>query len=100
MVNDIGWEIDQNSKISVDWFKKNKDYFQFFGRDIETLLAKTKIAHSRRVFCLPEKDKKKITLKDLDKGLEIYLRNDDIKNRRDEKDEGRTRFCSRISCCL
>lgn len=86
MVNDIGWEIEQNSKISADWFKKNKDYFQFFGRDIETLLAKTKIAHSRRVFCLPEKDKKKITLKDLDKGLEIYLRNDDIKNRKDEKE--------------
>ena len=62
------------------------DYFQFFGRDIEILLAKTKIAHSRRVFCLPEKDKKKITLKDLDKGLEIFLRNDDIKNRKNEKE--------------
>lgn len=86
MVNEIGWEIEENSKISVDWFKKNKDYFHFFGRDIETLLSKTKIAHSRRVFCLPEKDKKKIILKDLDKGLEIYLRNDDIKNRRDEKE--------------
>jgi SpoVK/Ycf46/Vps4 family AAA+-type ATPase len=81
MVNDIGWEIEQNSKISVDWFKKNKDYFQFFARDIETLLSKTKIAHSRRVFCIHEKYKKKLILKDLDKGLEIYLRNDDIKNR-------------------
>lgn len=86
MINDIGWEVDQNSKITSDWFKKNKDYFQFFGRDIETLLAKTKIAHSRRVFCLPEKDKKKISIKDLDKGLEIFLRNDDIKNRKDEKE--------------
>jgi len=86
MINDIGWEIDENTKISADWFKKNMDYFQFFGRDIEILLAKTKIAHSRRVFCLPEKDKKKITLKDLDKGLEIFLRNDDIKNRKNEKE--------------
>lgn len=86
MVNDIGWEIDTDSKITTDWFNKNKDYFQFYGRDIETLLAKTKIAHSRRVFCLPEKDKKKINLKDLDKGLEIFLRNDDIKNRKDEKE--------------
>ena len=86
MVKDIGWEIDLNSKINVDWFKKNKDYFQFFGRDIETLLAKTKIAHSRRVFCLPETDKKKINLKDLDKGLEIFLKNDDIKSRKEEKD--------------
>lgn len=86
MINDIGWEIDENTKISADWFKKNMDYFQFFGRDIEILLSKTKIAHSRRVFCLPEKDKKKITLKDLDKGLEIFLRNDDIKNRKNEKE--------------
>jgi len=86
MVNDIGWELDSNSKITIDWFKKNKDYFQFFGRDIETLLVKTKIAHGRRVFCLPEKDKKKINIKDLDKGLEIFLKNDDIKNRKDEKE--------------
>lgn len=86
MVKDIGWEIDADSKITVDWFKKNKDYFQFFGRDIEALLSKTKIAHSRRVFCLPENNKKKINLKDLDKGLENFLRNDDIKNRKDEKE--------------
>ena len=88
MVNDIGWEITplENLKITTEWFNKNKDYFQFFGRDIETLLAKTKIAHSRRVFCLPETDKKKITLTDLDKGLEIFIKNDDIKNRKDEKE--------------
>lgn len=86
MIKDIGWEIETEIKIMNDWFKKNKDYFQFSGRDIETLLTKIKIAHSRRVFCLPEKDKKKINLKDLDKGLEIFLKNDDIKNRKVEKE--------------
>ena len=85
-VNDIGWELDTDSKITVDWFKKNKDYFKFYGRDIETVLAKTKIAHSKRVFCRPESEKKKITLKDLDKGFEIYLKNDDVKNRKDEQE--------------
>jgi SpoVK/Ycf46/Vps4 family AAA+-type ATPase len=85
-VKDIGWDLDTNSKITVDWFKKNKDYFKFYGRDIETILAKTKIAHSRRVFCKPENEKKKINLKDLDKGLEIYLRNDDVKERKDKRD--------------
>ena len=83
-VKDIGWEIDTDSKITVEWFKKNKDYFKFYGRDIETILAKTKIAHSRRVFCRPESEKKKINQKDLDKGLEIYLKNEDIKNRKDK----------------
>jgi hypothetical protein len=89
MVKCIGWEIDAETKINVEWFKKNKDYFQFFGRDIETLLSKTKIAHSRRVFCLPETNKRRITLKDLEKGFEIFLKNEDVKNRRDEKEQKR-----------
>jgi SpoVK/Ycf46/Vps4 family AAA+-type ATPase len=84
-IKDIGWELDENSKITVDWFKKNIEYFKFFGRDIETILAKTKIAHSKRVFCKPENEKKKINIKDLDKGLEIYLKNENIKNRKEEE---------------
>jgi SpoVK/Ycf46/Vps4 family AAA+-type ATPase len=83
-VKDIGWEMDEKSNINTDWFKKNKDYLKFYGRDIETILAKTKIAHSKRVFCKPENEKRKIILKDLDKGFEIYLKNSDVKNRRDE----------------
>jgi SpoVK/Ycf46/Vps4 family AAA+-type ATPase len=83
-VKDIEWKIDEKSNISVDWFKKNKDYFKFYGRDIETLLAKCKIAHSKRVFCLPEIEKKKLVLKDLEKGLEIYIKNEEIKTRKDE----------------
>ena len=67
----------------VKLIQKNKDYFPFFGRDIETLLAKVKIAHSKRVFFKPETEKKKITIKDLEKGFELYLKNDDIKNRKD-----------------
>ncbi len=84
MVKDIGWDIAENSQISVEWFKKNKDYFKFYGRDIETILAKTKIAHSRRVFCKSDNDKRKITLKDLDKGFELYLKNEEVKSRRDD----------------
>jgi len=83
-IQSIGWEIKENSKITVDWFIKNKDYFKFYGRDIETLISKTKIAHSRRVFCDSECDKRKIILKDLDKGFEMYLKNEDVKNRKDE----------------
>ena len=81
-VKDIGWELHEESKITTDFFKKNYDYFRFFGRDIETVLAKTKIVHSKRVFCKPNSEKKKITLRDLEKGFELYLKNDDIKNRK------------------
>jgi len=79
-VKDYGWEMDENSKISSEWFNKNKDYIKFYGRDIETILAKTKIAHSRRIFGKSENEKRKINLKDLDKGFEIYLKNNDAKN--------------------
>jgi SpoVK/Ycf46/Vps4 family AAA+-type ATPase len=96
-VDDIGWKIyvdemnanssnSKTKKIDVEWFEKNKDIFKFYGRDIETLLSKTKIAHSRRVFCLPENEKKIITIEDLDKGFEIYLKNDDIKKKKEAED--------------
>lgn len=84
-VNDIEWTFDTDSKINVEWFKKNLDYFKFFGRDMETLLAKTKITHSKRVFCKPENEKKKITLCDLNKGFELYLKNNDVKNRKESE---------------
>lgn len=83
-VNDIGWTIE-DSKINVEWFKKNMDYFKFFGRDMETLLAKTKIAHGKRVFCKPEIERKKLNLADLNKGFELYLKNDDVKNRKENE---------------
>ena len=77
-IADISWK---SYKIKDNWFEKNMNYFSFFGRDMETLLAKVKIAHSRRVFCLSNDKKKQITLDDLNKGFDIFLNNDDVKNR-------------------
>jgi hypothetical protein len=82
-VNDGGWYLSNNSGINVQWFEKHKSHFKFYGRDIETLFAKTKIAHSRRVFCLDASVKKHLTLKDLEEGLKIYLKN----NENNEKDK-------------
>jgi SpoVK/Ycf46/Vps4 family AAA+-type ATPase len=86
-VNDIEWSIcenDKGNKITPLWFEKNKSSFKCFGRDIECLLAKTKIAHSKRVFCKDIKYKKKLILEDLDNGLEFFLRNKDLQNSRDD----------------
>ena len=87
-INDIGWVIheDSKSKINPDWFAKNKDYFKFFGRDIETFLAKTKIVHSRRVFCKNDFEKKKITIEDMEKGLLFFLNNNESKNRKESEE--------------
>ena len=81
-VNEIGWKL--NKKVKDIWFEDKMDYFKFYGRDIETLLAKIKIAHGRRVFCLPEDKKKNITLKDMKKGFDMFLDNNEVKNRKDD----------------
>ena len=48
---------------------------------METLLSKVKIAHSRRVFCLSENEKRKINSKDVENGFKLYLKNDEVKSR-------------------
>ena len=80
-VNDIGWKLHNN--VNEKWFEDKMDYFKFYGRDIETLLAKVKIAHGRRVFCLPKDKKLTITLKDINKGFDMFLDNNEVKSRKD-----------------
>ena len=84
-VKDANWDVQED--ISTSWFEKNKDYFKYYGRDMETLFAKTKIAHSRRIFGKDKELKKKINKEDLKKGLELYLKNDEVKNRKNDGSE-------------
>jgi hypothetical protein len=85
-VKDFGWSVHQNEEIKVEWFEKHMKYFKYYGRDMETLFSKTKIAHSRRVFCKPENVKTKITMKDLESGFEMYTNNNEVKKRADNND--------------
>jgi SpoVK/Ycf46/Vps4 family AAA+-type ATPase len=75
-VDNIGWTLD--NEITAKWFDKNKKNFKFQGRDMEILLFKTKIVHSKRVFCRPLEEKTKIIVKDLEKGLELFLKNNEV----------------------
>ena len=79
---DIGWSIEND--ISDSWFENKMEYFKYFGRDMETLLAKTKICHSKRVFCKTQDSKKKITLDDIDNGFKKFIDNDEVKKRKDK----------------
>lgn len=83
-VQDIQWSISVNAELfNENWFHNKMSYFTFFGRDMETLLAKTKIVHSRRVFCKCVEEKKVLTLDDLNKGFQQFIKNDDVKKRPD-----------------
>jgi SpoVK/Ycf46/Vps4 family AAA+-type ATPase len=85
-IKEAGWTYDDND-IKTDWFKEKYDYFKYFGRDMETLFSKTKIAHSKRVFCLDEEEKKKITIIDLENGFKKFLENDEVKKRVNNGDD-------------
>ena len=80
-----GWSIhvDHVEKINAKWFDKHLIYFKFFGRDVETFISRVKICHSKRVFCLPESEKTLITYDDLEKGMKEFLKNDEVKKRKD-----------------
>ena len=80
-IKDAGWSL--KASLEDKWFKDNMDYFKYYGRDMETLFSKTKIAHSRRVFCKKQEDKTKLTKADLDRGLEMFLNNGEVKSRKD-----------------
>ena len=54
---------------------------------METLFTKTKIAHSRRVFCLPISEKKIITFADLENGFKLFIENPEV-NERKERGSG------------
>ena len=69
-IRDCGWKLKE--PLCDTWFEKNKGYFKYFGRDMETLFSKVKISHSRRVFCLPIEERTKISAEDLEKGFAMY----------------------------
>ena len=89
-VRDYGWTIIKDVSMSAtadtlpeSWFASRMDYFTTYGRDMETLFTKTKIAHSRRVFCLPSSEKKIITLTDLENGFKLFIENPEVNERKE-----------------
>ena len=71
-VADYKWKI--GNVAGEKWFQKRYDSFSGFGRDIETLLFKVKIAHSKRVYGKPDSEKRVIELVDLESGYEIFMK--------------------------
>lgn len=82
-IHDFDWTTDNSLK--EEWFIKNMPYFTFYGRDMEVLFSKTKISHSRRVFCKSPEEKKVITIKDLENGFQMFMDNDEVKNRKESE---------------
>jgi len=71
-IKESEWNINIDSKELQKWFETNINSFKFFGRDIEVLFLKTKIAHSRRIFGLDKEFIKKINMLDLNNGFILF----------------------------
>lgn len=86
MVKEIGkdWEYKDNKQKLVDFFKENYDYFPNFGGDIETMVLNVKIEHAKRVYSLEEKDKKKVTMDDVENAFKNYKANKVVKPKEDK----------------
>ncbi len=86
-IKDDGWEIfenDSDKQVPLEFFKKHRDVFKYNGGDMENLWHLTKIAHARRIFGKSNDLKKKINKEDIQKAFDIYLNNDEVKNRKDD----------------
>ena len=72
-VIESSWKIDENV-LDIKWFEKNKKNFTAYGRDMELLFSKVKIAHGRRIFCNKNKtDKTEINIDDLENGFKKFI---------------------------
>ena len=75
MINEVDWKINVNLSDLSEFIKKNNSCFKNFGGDIETFLSKCKMAHAQRVFSLEDRHRFIITQEDLDKAIELTLKN-------------------------
>lgn len=67
------WKIDDN--ITNKFFEKNKDYFKFYGGDMETLFFNCKITHARRIFGMPKDLHKIINQEDINEAFKTFKKN-------------------------
>jgi SpoVK/Ycf46/Vps4 family AAA+-type ATPase len=81
-VHDCGWSLCEPMRLN--WVEANMCYFKCYGRDMETLLSRAKIAHGRRVFCSSlDVEKRRLTHADLEKGMTVFVSNEEVKQRKD-----------------
>ena len=85
-VSEEEWKINSEC-LNESWFEDKINYFNYYGRDMETLFAKVKIAHGRRIFGKSIEEQKILTEKDMDLGFKKYIENDEVRDRKELRDK-------------
>jgi len=71
MLREQEWALDDGA-LTPEFFRTNKDLFKHFGGDVETFVAKCKIASGRRTFGQPPSAQRIINDKDIAAALEMH----------------------------
>ena len=85
-VLDCGWQLHE--PVRLNWFEGNMCYFKCYGRDMETLLSRSKIAHGRRIFGSSNDKKRRLTHADLERGMTMFIANNEVKQRKESQSSG------------
>jgi len=85
-VDELKWNLvndtQKNDEFYINFFEENKEYFKFFGGDIEVLLTKCKYAHSRNLLEDHSKKHRIITMEDFNNGFLLFKQNPEIEERK------------------
>ena len=83
-IDDFKWQINnkQDDDYYIHFFETNKEYFKYFGGDIEVFLTKCKYAHSRNLLNDHNKVHRIITKDDFINGFKLFIENPEIKERK------------------
>lgn len=68
-VNQAGWKTDVPLQKITETFEDRKQLFKNHAGDVERLFSEVKILHAQRTFSCKPTDRKNITLKDIESGL-------------------------------
>lgn len=86
MVTKNKWEVASTDDVPISFFKKHTNDFKHYGGDMETLFLKCRIEHAKRVFCLPQEVKKKLTSIDINNGFNVFKLHRGIKENTDREE--------------
>jgi hypothetical protein len=85
-VDELKWKLVsdelKNDEFYIHFFEENKEYFKFYGGDIEVLLTKCKYAHSRNLLEDHSKKHRVLTIDDFKNGFELFKQNPEIEERK------------------
>ena len=85
-VEELKWTLLNDSKsieeYYIHFFEDNKEYFKYYGGDMEVLLTKCKYAHSRNLLEDHSKKHRIITQEDFHNGFLLFKQNPEIEERK------------------